>query len=58
MLDLGNNSLSGSQQGVNALCRLLEDRKCLIELDLYMNDIGNDGIERVRMASLGVEQCV
>ena len=46
LLDLGNNSMT--DEGVASVARLLQHwRNNLRELNLYMNDIGDVGIDRV-----------
>lgn len=48
VLDLGNNSMSG--EGAAALARLLHGKKSAKELHLYMNQIGDGGMESLASA--------
>lgn len=45
VLDIGNNSMSA--EGAAALARLLHDKTGLEDLNCYMNDIGDQGMEKV-----------
>ncbi len=51
LLDLGNNSMG--EAGAAAMTRLLAAKRSLKELNLYMNDIGDAGVSRVRAAGWG-----
>lgn len=46
VLDIGNNSMTGD--GVAAVAKLLLAKPTLRELNLYMNDLGDTGVSRVR----------
>lgn len=45
VLDLGNNNMSGSSAA--SLAAYLEKHRDLRDLNLYMNAIGSDGLEKV-----------
>ncbi len=52
MLDLGNNSMGA--EGGAALARMLHEKKSIRELTLYMNEIGDAGMESLAQA---IKEC-
>jgi len=51
VLDLGNNSMTA--EGATALATCMEKHRELKDLNLYMNDIGRAGLEKVGRDALG-----
>lgn len=51
VLDLGNNSMTA--EGATALATCMEKHRELKDLNLYMNDIGSAGLEKVGRDALG-----
>lgn len=53
-LDLGNNSMT--EEGAALVAALIRKKK-LVELDLYNNDFGNEGMTKVSTARLFMDSC-
>ena len=48
MLDVGNNSLTAASSEV--IARLLFQKPAVKDLNLYMNELGNEGMSRIAPA--------